>query len=247
MAGLKLRNIVFSVAFAGMFAVSGYAQSPSTEQKAEVTFQSEITRLTPLANSGDVKAQIELAKLYLSQKKDPAKLQEAVRWIKLASDNGDGLAMITLGNVYRDDLKEYSKAMEQYQAALLANEDDALVEIGNLYLWGLGFDRDYKKAMQYYKRAALKRKKNSYAKIGIMYDLGLGVPRDYKEASLWFDTFQEGLSKKPIGFDILGNNNNIDVRRCGVSSELWNIYLNHLISNLKENDTFSFRYINCGS
>jgi len=60
------------------------------------------------------------------------------------------------------------------------------VNLGNLYLRGVGVQRNYREALSMYQQAAFQNYSLAYVPIGEMYQDALGVKRNYEEALKWF-------------------------------------------------------------
>ena len=84
-------------------------------------------------------------------------------------------------------------ARRDYAAALaifkpLAEQGDvaAQVNLGNLYMKGLGVKQSYAAAQRWYTEAAEHHEPLAQTKLGILYFHGLGVTQDATEAARWF-------------------------------------------------------------
>ena len=62
--------------------------------------EAAVAEWRPLAESGDIEAQVALAGLYLSGTGVPADPASAVRWYRLAAERGDPVAQLNLGDLY---------------------------------------------------------------------------------------------------------------------------------------------------
>jgi TPR repeat protein len=82
--------------------------------------------------------------------------------------------------------RDWAKALAEFVP--LANQGNPAAEInlGNLYMKGLGVQQDYGKALYWYRKAANQGDAAGQSKLGLLYYYGLGVPVDYGEAARWF-------------------------------------------------------------
>ena len=111
-----------------------------------------------LAESGDLDAQYELAKIFFAGKEVTQDLYKAKRWFALAADKGHIEAQYRLGNCYArgQGVTEinYNIAIRYYQMAAEKDNANALFALGNCYAKGQGVAQDLEKAQGYYQRAA---------------------------------------------------------------------------------------------
>jgi hypothetical protein len=115
----------------------------------------ELGSLRRLANTGDHKAQFELANRYLSGKgvtKDP---KQAVTWLKKAANGGVAPAQYNLGLLYEmgSSVKQSpSTALDWYHKAADQEHARARHNLGTLYAQGKGTPKDYKNAARWFKK-----------------------------------------------------------------------------------------------
>lgn len=111
-----------------------------------------------LAESGDLNAQCELAKMYFAGKDVEQDLYEAKRWFAAAADKGHAESQYRLGNCFAKGQgvseRNYKLAVKYYEFAAAQNFADALYALGNCYAKGQGVDQDLDKAMSLYRKAA---------------------------------------------------------------------------------------------
>lgn len=62
--------------------------------------EATVAEWRPLAEAGDIEAQVALAGLYLSGAGVPLDPAEAARWYRLAAERGDPVAQLNLGDLY---------------------------------------------------------------------------------------------------------------------------------------------------
>jgi len=95
-----------------------------------------------------------------------------------SADLDKGLAAVQSG--------QWDKAYRQFQASAAQGNTDAQVNLGNLYLRGLGVGRDEPKAYEWYAKAARQGNAQALGKLGIMHFYGIGVAEDHTAAADWF-------------------------------------------------------------
>ena len=94
------------------------------------------------------------------------------------ADLEKGLAAVQSG--------QWDKAYQQFQRSAAEGNPDAQVNLGNLYLQGLGVERSDLKAYDWYVKAARQGHAQALGKLGIMHYQGLGVAEDHAAAADWF-------------------------------------------------------------
>ena len=109
----------------------------------------------PLAEEGDVVAQLWLAQMYDLGRGAPKDFGQAALWYRRAADQGNVVAQHNLARMY-----EVGDGVKPSEYSLTA-------------------------AASWYRRAALQGYKPSQGNLGILYANGRGVKRDYAEAYYW--------------------------------------------------------------
>ena len=122
-------------------------------------YEAAITLLRPLAENGDVEAQVFLGNLFEFGYGEPVDFVEASRWYRRAAQAGNILAQAKLGRML---------------AGLSDNET-----------FNTGLPRDYPEALDWLTRSAERSNSIAQTALGIMYYGGRGVPRDYVQARMW--------------------------------------------------------------
>lgn len=82
--------------------------------------------------------------------------------------------------------KDYPKAFNHFKPLAVAGNAAAQVNMGNLFMKGLGVEQNYRTAMGWYKSAAEQGERMAQNKLGILYFYGLGTEKDSVEAAKWF-------------------------------------------------------------
>lgn len=154
--------------------------------------QSEIERLTPRAEHGEVAAQLALARAYFLGNGVPKDEAAAALWFRKAADQGEVHAESILGSMYekgrgglpKDDAQAvywYRKAAEQGLAASQGS-------LGWMYEQGRGgLPKDEAQAAAWYRKAAEQGWVEAEGNLGAMYDQGRGgLPKDEAQAIYWY-------------------------------------------------------------
>jgi hypothetical protein len=81
---------------------------------------------------------------------------------------------------------DYQAAMREFKQAAERGDAQAQVNLGNLYMKGLGVEQDYAAAGHWYRQAAEHGDPIGQSKLGILYYYGLGVDKNTDEAARWF-------------------------------------------------------------
>lgn len=81
---------------------------------------------------------------------------------------------------------DYPAALREFKQAAERGEPAAQVNLGNLYMKGLGVEQDYAAAERWYRQAAERGDPIGQSKLGILYYYGLGVDKNTDEAARWF-------------------------------------------------------------
>ena len=95
-----------------------------------------------------------------------------------AADLAKGLAAV--------ENKQWREAFAQFEPLAKRGDPRAEINLGNLYMRGLGVEQDYALAHTWYEKAARHGHPTGQAKLGMMYLLGLGLNADPGEAARWF-------------------------------------------------------------
>ena len=95
-----------------------------------------------------------------------------------AADLAKGLAAV--------QSKQWREAFAQFEPLAKRGDPRAEINLGNLYMRGLGVEQDYAQAYAWYEKAARSGHPTGQAKLGMLYFLGLGLNEDHAEAARWF-------------------------------------------------------------
>lgn len=82
--------------------------------------------------------------------------------------------------------RDYAAAVAEFKPLAEQGVAEAQVNLGNLYMKGLGVPLDYVEARHWYEQAARQGNATAESKLGILYYYGLGTQIDMSEAARWF-------------------------------------------------------------
>jgi localization factor PodJL len=151
-----------------------------------------LTRLMARADSGDFKAQAQLAFAYLRGDgvgTDPA---AALRWAGVAAAHGEPVAQYLLGTLYqpgpsRPGIKpDPTRAFALFSAAAAQGNIKAMHNLAIAYAEGLGTEKNEAQAAQWFSRAAEHGYVDSAFDLAVLYERGLGVKQSLKDALRWY-------------------------------------------------------------
>ena len=148
--------------------------------------QADVGKVLERAEGGDVKAQRDLASLYLRGKEVKLDYDEAAAWLKKAADQGDADSQLGLGRLYAEGNgveEDDVEALRLYQLAAEQGLANAQFNIGLAYAYGEGTERDPVEALKWYRLAADQDNPQAQLNIGFLYHQGEGVERDPRAQS----------------------------------------------------------------
>ena len=171
----------------------GACSSPPSFDKGVAAYQAQglpgaLKQWTPLAEKGDLRAQVAVGDLYYDRqgrRADPAK---AAHWYVLAAAQGNAEAETALGTLYMTGQgvpQDFAKAREQLAKAAAQDQSLAALELATLYDNGQGGPADKAQAVRYYQEAAELGDNTAAMNLGVQYANGDGVPRDMVQAYKW--------------------------------------------------------------
>jgi TPR repeat protein len=143
--------------------------------------------LKPLAEHGDVVAQVHLAEMYGEGKGVAQSNKEFMKWLREAanqdvtSQEKAGKAAIAyaqgfLGNIYAHGFGEVSQNLAEaanwYRKAAEHGEPSGFIELARMYYYGRGVPQDYAEAAKWYREAAEYGSADGQLQVGVMYQGG---------------------------------------------------------------------------
>ncbi|MBP1151501.1 tetratricopeptide repeat protein [Methylocaldum sp.] len=108
--------------------------------------------------------------------------------------------------------RDYSAAFAEFKPMAEQGMPEAQVNLGNLYMKGLGVPLDYVEARHWYEQAARQGDTTAESKLGVLYFYGLGAPIDMGEAARWFSKAAEqgDASAQAVLGSLYASGNGID-------------------------------------
>jgi len=132
------------------------------------------------SQSSFVNYQIMMAETLKSQKFDTEAGQEQL--LLKAAESHNSHAMFLLGVAYRDQIpSNMSEAVKWLTLSTERNNVRAQLDLGDIYLKGIGIDKDPQKAFRYYMSASSNGNPLAAYRISMMYKAGLGVEQNMEK------------------------------------------------------------------
>lgn len=165
----KTRNLTIHLMVAFLLSLNGCSEKASDNKtKAaaadipaiavqKITSEKKFAEMKRKAETGDAKAQRNLAVMYGRGDgvlKDDVK---AMEWWQKAAAHGNVDAQISLGWMYASGngvSKDFARAIEWYQKASAQGNVDAQLNLGMMYANGEGVPKNSAKAMEWFQKAA---------------------------------------------------------------------------------------------
>ncbi len=155
------RRFAFVVATAVLFASAG----PSVAQLARgvelferAEFSAAVQVLTPLANSGDAKAQYVLGVMYLNGMANPPSEASAAELMIKSGEAGFEKAQVELARMYREGHgveQDFAKSLLWSKKAAEAGDVGAQLQVADAFAFGHGVKPDPVEAYKWYEIAVL--------------------------------------------------------------------------------------------
>ena len=156
-----------------------------------------VEALEQAVSAGDVRAAIQLAKIYdLLRKEDPKYTNKAIQWYTKAGDMGDVNSYHYLGVMFSNGYgtkKDPAKANYFYMKAAALGHAGSQNNLGWSYYKGNGVKKDLGLAIYWLTRSADQGEPFAYGSIGEMTYYGHGFPFDKIEAVKWLTLADEHM------------------------------------------------------
>jgi uncharacterized protein len=155
------------------------------ESKAEITVES----LLPLAKTGDVTAQFNLAELFREGTTVKRNYGEAIKWFTRAAEQGDADAQHNLGTMYLHGFgtsPDYDEALKWIRKAVEQGLVEAQYNLALMYHEGKGVPQDDGMMVKWLTRTAEQGLPDAQYHLGLVYRQGVGVKTDIVHAYAWF-------------------------------------------------------------
>jgi len=155
-----MRRILFAVflivACATGAAADSYEDAVSALGRRDFTLAVRLFR--PLAEQGNLRAQVSLGRMYHGGHGVPQDYQEALKWFRKAAEQADAQAQSMLGGMYANGLgilQDYQEAVKWYRKAAQQGNINAQNNLGRIYANGKrGVPQDFVRAHTWYTVAA---------------------------------------------------------------------------------------------
>jgi TPR repeat protein len=157
----------------------------------------------PLAEQGDIQAQVSLGILYEFGEGNAQSYLDAVYWYLLAADQGNAIAQYKLGAMYDNGhgvSQDYAEAVHWYRLAADQGDASAQSSIGSMYATGNGVPQDFAEAARWVQLAAAQGHAIAQNNLGVSYAHGTGVPQDDAAAHMWLNIASANGSEKSKEF-----------------------------------------------
>ncbi|HEX3755066.1 MAG TPA: TetR family transcriptional regulator [Rhizomicrobium sp.] len=151
-----------------------------------------ISRLMARADSGDVRAEAQLAFDYLRGQGVLANPQAALRWASEAAGHGEPMAQYLLGTLYqqghdKDGIKpDPARAFRLFSAAAGQGNIKAMHNLAIAYAEGIGTPKDEGHAAHWFESAAQHGYVDSAFDLAVLYERGEGVKQSLEDALRWY-------------------------------------------------------------
>ena len=156
--------------------------------RTDETFEAFYARMLPLAEKGEVLAQLKVAEACFYGRGTPTNRVDAVAWYRKAAEAGDASAQASLGFCLLNGLgceKDPSAAVEWYSSGAEQDDLNAIHGLAYCYLHGFGVEKDEKKGFDLAMKAAVRGHAPSQTLVGECFHAGLGVEQDKERGDAW--------------------------------------------------------------
>ena len=176
------------VALCLVMPVAAHAQS-DVEQLAiaqvaydEMEYDAAFEIWTPLADKGNIDAQLAVADAALNCNCVDDGTNMAFKYYRMAAKQGDAYALRQMGWIYNVKGDDKDEAAVYYQAAADMGDLESQIELGDLYRDGVGGAATEKLSPKYYLMAAAQGDGRAYARMARLYGTGGPIAADPTKA-----------------------------------------------------------------
>lgn len=167
-------------------------------------FKTALRIFQPIAEKGDVDAQVNIGMMYLKGWDVEQDFKEAIKWFLLAADQDFPAAQQNMGLMYMEGLgveKNHTEAANWYRLAAEKGDMMSQYNIGVMLRDGTGVKKDLNEAVKWLAKAAEQKHVAANFNLGVLYRDGTGVKQDYAKAAKYYGPIAEfGFS--PAQFDL---------------------------------------------
>ena len=157
-------------------------------QRPDESEEAYFERMSPLAEEGEVLAQLAVAEACFYGRGTPTNRVAAVAWYRKAANTGDASAQASLAYCLLNGLgceKNVGEAAEWYARGAEQDDLNAINGLAFCRLNGIGVEKDEKSGFELAMRAALRGHAPSQTLVGECFLEGRGVARDQERGETW--------------------------------------------------------------
>lgn len=178
-----------------------FGKSLSNPELDKQTDQNNFARCQADAGRGDIKAQVELARIYLRGYAVPENRQLGVHWFWMAATQGSiegqtWIAALYDGGLYVEE--DLNKKLAWYLLAAEQGDAEAQTVAVWHYRTGKGVPQDYQEAAKWALRAAHQGASGAQRAMGLFYEHGEGVKQDLVQAHKWLNLAVAGGEQRAV-------------------------------------------------
>lgn len=144
--------------------------------------------LSPLAQSGNARAQNKLGVMYYTGRGVAQDNSKAIQWHRKAAEQGLADAQCRLGAMYdygHGAPQDYAEAAKWLKKSAEQGHAEAQHNLALMLEGGRGVPQDYTTAVKWYKKSAEQGHAEAQYNLALMLSFGQGAPQDYVEAHKW--------------------------------------------------------------
>ena len=157
-------------------------------QRPDESEEAYFERMSPLAEEGEILAQLAVAEACFYGRGTPTNRVAAVAWYRKAANTGDASAQASLAYCLLNGLgceKNVGEAAEWYARGAEQDDLNAINGLAFCRLNGIGVEKDEKSGFELAMRAALRGHAPSQTLVGECFLEGRGVARDQERGETW--------------------------------------------------------------
>jgi len=163
----------------------------ATQAHLEALTQSDLSRLTSEAESGDRKAEYLMALVYQEGRLVPRDLAAVRKWMLRSAEQGyvpaqTGMGEILISGRNSGAIPDYADADRWLRMAATQGDADAQLWLGVGYERGWFGVTNYHEALNWLRKAAEQGQPAAQFSLGQMYEDGEGVPESDSLAASWY-------------------------------------------------------------
>lgn len=167
--------------------INGVISNASAQSAENTAFVQQLYR----ARSGNLEAQLYVAKSYAEGVVVERSIQQAIGWYLRAAKKGNLEAQFQAAKIFHAGgegvKRQPGAAAKLYKAAAQRGHPNAQNWLGYAYQHGHGVVKDYNIAADWYKNSAKQDLADAQNNLGLMYLSGKGVEQNHKKAAEWFE------------------------------------------------------------